>query len=70
MERDELIALIKAGPIKIHMNDGQNYTIAAPAEAVVSDISAHVLYRAADGRLKTMVLPLLNMAGVEELQPD
>jgi hypothetical protein len=67
MERDELMKLMKTGPLKIRMNDGETYEIAAQSEAVVSDIAAYVLYRRADGRLKTMVLPLLNISGVEEL---
>jgi hypothetical protein len=66
MERDEFIALLKPGPLKVRMNDGEIYEIAANSEAVVSDVAAHVLYRHADGRLKTMVLPLLNISGIEE----
>ncbi len=68
MDREELLALMKAGPIRVRMNDGEVYSIAAPAEAIVSDIAAHVLYRTDDGKLRAMVLPLVTMAGVEPIE--
>jgi hypothetical protein len=37
--------------------------------AIVSDIAAHVLYRADDGRLKAAVLPLVTMSVVEPIAP-
>ncbi len=68
MDREELTTAIKAGPIRIHMNDGKEYDIAAPEEALVTDIAAHVLYRSkTDGKLKAMILPLVTMSGVEPI---
>jgi len=71
MDREELLALMKAGPIRILMNDGREYSVEHPSEAIVSDISAYVLYRSqTDGKLKAMVLPLVTMAGVEPIASD
>ena len=71
MDREELVALMNEGPIRIHMNDGREYTVVNPGEAIVSDISAHVLYRSeTDGKLKAMVLPLVTMSGVEPLNTN
>jgi hypothetical protein len=68
MDREELTAALKAGPIKILMNDGREYNIAAPDEALITDIAAHVLYRSeTDGKLKAMILPLVTMSGVEPI---
>jgi hypothetical protein len=68
MDREELMALLKSGPIKIYMNDGREYAIDAPDEALITDIAAHVLYRSTtDGKLKAMVLPLVSMSGVEPI---
>ncbi len=68
MDREELNAAIKSGPIKILINDGREYEIAAPDEALITDIAAHVLYRSkTDGKLKAMILPLVTMSGVEPM---
>jgi hypothetical protein len=68
MDRQELTALIKEGPVRIRMNDGQFYDIAGPEFATVSDIAAAVLYRGEDGKLRHMHLPLVTMSGVEPLE--
>jgi len=49
------------------MNDGREYTIEHTDEAVVSDISAYVLYRGDDGKLRRVVLPLVTMSAVHPL---
>jgi len=67
MDREELTELISKGPVRIRMNDGQVYTIESSEFAIVSDIAASVLYRAEDGKYRTMYLPLVTMSGVEPL---
>jgi hypothetical protein len=68
MDRLELKAMIAAGPVKICMNDGKVYKVAAPDEALITDIAAYVLYRSAsDNKLRAMTLPLVTMSGVEPI---
>ena len=65
MDRKELLAMIEAGPIIIRMNDGREYSVEHPREALVTDIAAYVMYRdEEDGKLRAMVLPLITMSGV------
>lgn len=70
MDRQELNALINAGPIRITMNDGRSFDIPGPEMATVSDIAAAVLFRAEDGKLRHAHLPLVTMAGVEPLETE
>jgi hypothetical protein len=68
VDREELTALIKKGPIRIRMNDGRSYEVSGPEFATVSDIAAAVLYRGEDGKYRHMHLPLGTMSGVEPLE--
>jgi len=70
MDREELTKLIKNGPVRILMNDGNSYEVPGTEFAVVSDIAAYTLYRADDGKMRTMILPLVTMSGVEPLSAD
>lgn len=70
MDREELMALIRRGPIRVTMNTGETYDIPNMEFATVSDISASVLYRAPDKKWRMHHLPLVTIAGVEELQPQ
>ncbi|MEM8944813.1 MAG: hypothetical protein AAGD11_06480 [Planctomycetota bacterium] len=70
MDREELTSLIKKGPVRILMNDGNSYKVPSAEFALVSDIAAYKLYRADDGKMRTMVLPLVTMSGVEPLAAD
>lgn len=67
MDREELLALLRQGPHRIRMNDGHHYDVASLEMAVVSDIAAYVLRRSDDGKLRTVVLPLVTMTAVEPL---
>lgn len=67
MERDDFINLMKSGPVKVRMNSGEIYEILAQSEAIVSDVAAYVLHRTDTGRLKAMVISLINIATIEEL---
>ena len=70
MDREELMTLIRKGPVRILMNDGESYDVPNVEFAVVSDIAASVLYLGADGKMRTMHLPLVTMSGVEEIPVD
>lgn len=68
MDREELTNLIKRGPVRIRMNDGRSYDVLNRDWIVVSDISASLLYRSEDGKLRTTHLPLVTMSAVDELE--
>jgi hypothetical protein len=70
MDREELTSLIAEGPVRITMNNGRVFDIPNREFAVVSDIAAHVLYRAEDGKLKAAMLPLVTMNVVEPIGRD
>jgi hypothetical protein len=67
MDREELNALVRQGPIRIRMNDGRSYDVENHDWISVSDIAAAVLYRADDGKLRHVHLPLVTMTAVEPL---
>lgn len=67
MDREELNALISAGPVRITMNDGSKFDIESSEFVTVSDIAASVLHRAEDGKLRHVYLPLDNMYVVKPM---
>ncbi len=69
MDRKELNLLIAEGPIRIRMNDGRSYDVENHDWISVSDISAAVLHRDDDGKLRHVHLPLVTMSAVEPLTP-
>jgi hypothetical protein len=70
VDREELTNLIAEGPVRITMNSGRTFDIPNREFAIVSDIAAHVLYRAEDGKKKAAVLPLVTMSVVEPIERD
>lgn len=68
MDREELTAIIKRGPVTIRMNDGLAYEVRSPEFITISDIAASVLYRHADGKLRHVYLPLVTMSAVEPIE--
>jgi hypothetical protein len=70
MDREELTALIRKGPVRVTMNDGTTFTIHAAEFATVSDIAAAVLYRADDGKFRHVHLPLVTMCAVEPIEAE
>lgn len=70
MDREELTQLIRESPVRITMNDGRAFVVEGIEQAVVSDIAASVLFRAEDGKLRTIYLPLVTMTSVEPLVPE
>jgi hypothetical protein len=67
MDREELTRPISQGPVRIRMNNGDTVVIPNSEMATVSDISAAVLVRAEDGRLRHRHLALVCICSVEEL---
>jgi hypothetical protein len=67
MDRQELSHLIAQGPVRIRMNNGETVDIPHAEMATVSDISAAVLVRGEDGRLRHRHLALVCICSVEEL---
>ncbi len=68
MDRDELVALLNRGPIRVTMNDGSQFEIPSGEKTLISSISAHVLYQdEGDHKWKFHVLSLLGMVRAEEL---
>ena len=68
MDRETLTKALKSGPVQVTMNDGSKYVIPSLEFALVSDISAHVLYKADDGKMKVHILALVCMVRIEELE--
>ncbi|MBP85330.1 MAG: hypothetical protein CMJ64_01220 [Planctomycetaceae bacterium] len=72
MDREELMRLIAQGPIRVRMNNGETFEVPNAEIATVSDISAAVLVRDEDGRLRHRHLALVCICTVEDLRerPD
>lgn len=68
MDREELNAIVRKGPVRIRMNDGGAYEVPSTEFITVSDIAAAVLYRHQDGKLRHVHLPLVTMTAVEPLE--
>ena len=64
MDRQELIDWVKRGPV----SDGSTHVIPSLEWCLITPVSAHVLYRAEDGKLRTHYLSLVCMARVEQLE--
>jgi len=70
VEREELTQLIKNGPVRILLNDSNSYEVPSSEFALVSDFAGHTLDRAPIEKMRTMILPLVTMSGVEPLPAD
>lgn len=68
MDREELMKVIRQGPVRITMNNNQTFHVPDREFAIVDDIAAHVLYRETNGKMRTVILPLVTMAVVEQLE--
>jgi hypothetical protein len=67
MDREELTHLVAQGPVRIRMDNGDTVDIPSAEMATVSDISAAVLVRGEDGRLRHQHFALVCICSVEEL---
>ncbi len=67
MHRHELNELIKQGPVRIRMNNGDVWDVPSPEFGIVGDIHAHILHRDADNVLRGRILSLVAMCSAELL---
>ena len=67
MDREGLTALIKEGPVRIRMNNGDIYDVPGIEFAAVGDITAAVLVRGDDNKLRPLHLALVAMCSVEPI---
>ncbi len=71
MHRKGILDLLKQGPIRVRMNNGDEYVIPSLEFAAIGDIAAHVLTRdAEDGLLHGRMLSLVAMCSVEPISSD
>ena len=70
MDRDELVTMLRNGPVRVTMNDGSQYVIPPIGEnSMVSSLSVHVLYQdEKDSKWRFHVLSLLTMVRAEEME--
>lgn len=70
MDRDELIEMLRRGPVRVTMNDGSQHVVSDYGErTLVSSLSVHSLYRdERDGKWRFHVLSLLGMVRAEEIE--
>ena len=60
--------MVRNGPVAITMNDGRRFEVPDMEFITVSTMSAHVLRRCDDGKLRAVVLPLVTMTSVEPIE--
>ena len=68
MDRDELLEAIRKGPILLTMNDGSSHKVDSIDDILVGDLTAYILVRGDDQKLRAKHLSLVCMTSVEELQ--
>jgi len=67
MDRESLMEVIRKGPVRITMNSGDTFEVPGIEFAIVDETAAYVLRRAADGKLRAAILPLVTMSVVEPI---
>jgi hypothetical protein len=67
MNRQTLVDAIKAGPVRVFMNDGTSCEIPTIEMAIVDEIAAFVLTRDLDGKYRARILALVCMTTIEPL---
>jgi len=70
MDREGLNTLIRQGPVRIRMNNGDTYDVPSIEFATVGDIAAAVLVRGDDSKLRPLHLALVAMCSVEPLSAE
>lgn len=65
MDRKPLVDLINEGPVRIRMNNGDQFDIPSSEFAIVSDLHVHVLVRDKDGTLRSRILSLVCICSAE-----
>jgi hypothetical protein len=69
VDREALVEMIRSGPVRVRMNNGDEYDIPNSEFAIVSDLHAYVLVRKPDGRLGAKILSLVCMVSAEPYEP-
>ncbi len=67
MDREELIEVMRQGPIRITMNSGDTVEITNREMALVTPMSVIALVKSDDGKLRTRFYPLVAISMVESL---
>lgn len=57
--------LIRNGPVRLRMNNGDEYIIPNSEFAIVDDMNAYILVKKDDGRLKSRLLSLVCICSAE-----
>jgi len=65
MGREELLALVRQGPVRVQMNDGSVYEVPSSESCVVGDLHATVLVRDDEERLRNITLARVCMCSAE-----
>jgi hypothetical protein len=69
VDREELNAWIRQGPIRITMNSGDTVDILNREMVTVSSMAAVVLVKCEDGLYRHRIYPLVTMSKIEQLEP-
>ena len=69
MDREELIHLIHQGPVRVRMNNGDQWDIPSAEFAIVGDLHAAVLVRDEDGIRRAKILSLVCISSAEPMEP-
>jgi len=67
MDRETLNRALGDCPIRIKMNNGEEFTVPSREHALVSDLAIDVLSRGEDGKLRNVLLSLVAICSVEPL---
>lgn len=68
MDREALVNLIRQGPVRVTMNNGEQYEIPNSEFGIVSDLHAVILVRDAQGVLREKILSLVCMCSAEPFE--
>ena len=68
MDRDQLIELIRQGPVRVRMNNGDVWDIPSSEFGIVGDLHAAILHRDPDGVLRSKILSLVCICSAESME--
>jgi hypothetical protein len=68
MDRDELIHLIQQGPVRVQMNNSDEWDIFSAEFAIIGDVHAAVLVRDGDGIRRAKILSRVCVCSAEPLE--
>ncbi len=67
MDRQTLLDLVADGPIRMRMNNGDEYVVTDPNELMVDESLAFVMTRNDEGKLRVRLLSLVAMCSAERV---